>query len=94
MGAEPSACSDDERPLLRSHNAPAYDQVGSTAVRRSTYHNGGFPSLRAPKGTGSLRPVSPQTTQEHYIIRQHQLVQQDYLRLLQKRKRSPRDDCC
>ena len=35
VGAEPSAPSGAERPLLRSHNGPAYDQLGSTpAIRR------------------------------------------------------------
>jgi hypothetical protein len=29
MGAEPSAPRGAERPLLRSHNGPAYDQLGS-----------------------------------------------------------------
>ncbi len=36
-----------------------------------------------------LGHASPQTTEKHYIVQQRQLVQQDYLKLLQARRSSP-----
>jgi integrase len=43
----------------------------------------------ALQSSALLGHASPQTPEKHYIVQQRQLVQQDYLRVLQQRIRTP-----